>query len=317
MPTALLKDDFKNLLQYQQWLKDKWDNLSARNVGHMEQYGQSEVESTVKSDPDWYGRDVTYRELVDGVTQYKYPDLIEELYNKVNDRLSSGILNRIKKRKLDFNAMGMGVFCFDRAAMTLYRTKTTDGKIKVRTATKELFAWFPQESRDHHVVEIFISCDAPGNVRAGQMLYAGISAIIIAELLTLAAIKVKINIVNGSALTSERELYIGCVVPVKDYEEPVDRNLIALLTSDPRFMRYDAFKGVVAAFDHFNKAIPSSMGYSMNAAQLKTLFDKSGYGARLQSRHRYYFGGTLSEDQVIKDIDLTINDLAKKLEGTQ
>lgn len=317
MPVAMLKDDFKSLLDYQQWLKDKWDNLSARNVGHMERYGESEVESTVRSDPDWYGRDVTYRELADGVTQYKDPDLIERVYNKVSDQLSAGIVNRIKKRKLDFNAMGMGVFCFDRAAMTLYRAKTTDGKTKVRTATKELFAWFPQESRDHHAVEIFISCDAPGDARADEMLYAGIAAIIIAELLTLAGIKVKINIVNGSALNPERELYVGCVVPVKDYEEPVDRNLIALLTSDPRFMRYDAFKGVVAAFDHFNKATPAGMGYSMSAMQLKTLFDKSGYGATLQSRYRYYFGGTLSEDQAIKDIDQTINDLAKKMEGTQ
>lgn len=317
MPTALLKDDFNNLLQYQQWLKNKWDNLSAQNVGRMQSYGKSEVESTARSDPDWYGRDVTYRELADGVTEYKDPNLIEQVYNKVNDQLPAGIVSRIKKRKLDFNAMGMGVFCFDRAALTLYRAKTADGKTKVRTATKELFAWFPQESRDRHAVEIFISCDAPGDARADQMLYAGIAAIIIAELLTLAGIKVKMNIVNGSALDSQRELYVGCVVPVKDYDEPVDRNLIALLTSDPRFMRYDAFKGVVAAFDHFNKATPPGMGYSMNAVQLKTLFERSGYGAKLQSTHRYYFGGTFSEGQAIKDIDLTINDLVKKLEGTQ
>lgn len=317
MPVAMLKDDFKSLLDYQQWLKDKWEDLSVLNVQHMGRYLKNRVESTVRSDPDWYGRDVTYRELADGVTQYKDPDLIERIYNKVSDQLSTGIVNRIKKRKLDFNAMGMGVFCFDRAAMTLYRAKTADGKTKVRTATKELFAWFPQESCDSHAVEIFISCDAPSDARADQMLYAGIAAIIIAELLTLVGIKVKINAVNGSALDSQRELYVGCVVPVKDYEEPVDRNLIALLTSDPRFMRYDAFKGVIAAFDHFNKVTPPGMGYSMNALQLKTLIEKSGYGAKLQSTHRYYFGGTLSEGQAIKDIDQTINDLAKKLEGTQ
>lgn len=315
MPVALLKDDFNNLLEYQQWLKDKWDNLSVKNVGHIRQYEKSVVESTVRNDPDWYGRDITYQELADGVTQYKDPDLIERVYNKVSDQLSADIINRIKKRKLDFNALAIGVFCFDRAAMTLYRAKTTDGKTKIRTATKELFAWFPQESRDRHAVEIFISCDAPGNAKADQMLYAGISAIVIAELLTLAAIKVKINIVNGSALTSERELYIGCVVPVKDYEEPVDRNLIALLTSDPRFMRFDAFKGVIAAFDHFNKSTPAGMGYSMNAGQLKTLFDRSGYASKLQSTHRYYFGGTLSEYQAMRDIDQTINDLSKKLGG--
>jgi len=314
MSKALIKDDFDNLLQYRHWLEQSWKQLSSLNRFHKPGYMEDEVSATIRSNYRWYGRDVTYRELADGITQYKDPELIERLYNKVSDKLSAGIVDRIKKRRLDFNAMGLGVFCFDRAAMTLHKIKTPSGKTKVRTATKELFAWFPQENRDRHAVEIFISCDVPGFAGANDMLYAGIAAVIIAELLTLAGIKVKINIVNGSGITGTRELYIGCVVPVKDYEEPVDRNLIALLTSDPRFMRYDAFRGAIAAFDHYRMKMPRGMGFSMNGLQLKTLFENSGYSEKLVSKHRYYFGGTLSEEGAIKDINRTIDDLAKKLE---
>ncbi|QHS60840.1 hypothetical protein [Chitinophaga agri] len=314
MPKAILKDDFSNLLQYRQWLEHSWEYLSPLNRHHKSRYTEKEVDAKVRSDPNWYGTNTSYRELAEGITLYKDPELIERIYSKVSDKLSTGIINRIKKRKLDFNALGLGVFSFDRAAMTLYRAKTQRNNIVVRTATKDLFAWFPQESRDRHAVEIFISCDVPGLAAAKDMLYAGIAAVILAEMLTLAGIRVKINIVNGSALTNGRELYVGCVVPVKDYEEPVDRNLIALLTSDPRFMRYDAFKGAIGAFDHFKMEMPPSMGFPMNAIQLKNLLETSGYSEKLQSMHRYYFGGTLSEDRAIRDISMTIDDLAEKLE---
>jgi hypothetical protein len=71
-------------------------------------------------------------------------------------------------------------------------------------------------------------------------------------------------------------------------------------------MRFDAFKGVVCSFDHFNLATPSALGYAMNAKQLKTLFEESGYTQNLASKHRFYFGGTVSEDQALEEIKDTI-----------
>ncbi|NLR58846.1 hypothetical protein HGH93_12085 [Chitinophaga polysaccharea] len=313
MPKALLKDDFSNLLEYQQWLGQSWGNLSALNHHFQEHYTEWAVSSRIRGDRDWYGAGVTYRELADGITQYKDPELIERLYNKVAHELPADIVNRIKKRKLNFNALGLGVFSFDRAAMTLYRAKMPSGKMAVKTATKELFAWFPAETRDRHAVELFISCDAPGNMTADRMLYGGISAILIAELLINAGVKVRINIVIGSGIEA-REKYVGCVVPVKGYDDPFDRNLAALLTSDPRFMRFDAFKGVIAAFDHFRMPTPAGMGLPMNAAQLKDMFEQSGYTKKSQAQHRYYFGGTFSEAAAIKDIERIIDDIARKLD---
>lgn len=313
MPVTFIKDDFNDLIEYQHWLSQAWENLSPKNAGFRSGYAEQAVTRKIQNYPEWFGADVSYRELADGITRYKDPELIETLYSKVTHEVSPEISNRIQSRKLRFNALGLGIFCFDRAAMTLHRVRTESGEMKVRTATKELFAWFPQQSRERHAVELYVSCDVPANAEAGDMLYSGISAIVMAELLIKAGIRVKINIVIGSARSASRQEYVGCVIPVKDYDQPFDRNVTALLTSDPRFMRFDAFRGVIAAFDHFNKATPLGMGYSMNAAQLKTLFEQSGYTKKSQARHRYYFGGTLSEQQALRDVSHTINDLADKL----
>jgi|GEM_PF-3436281 len=314
MPRVLLKDDFENLLDYRRWLQGAWDNLSPLNKGEHDDFSEQAVNHATVSRPNWYGSGVTYSELSAGITSYKKPELIEAVYNKVSHEINADIVNRIKKRKLDFNAMGLGVFCFDRAAMTLHRVKTPAGKTKVRTATKELFAWFPQEQRDRHAVELFVSCNAPASTKADDMLYGGVSAIIIAELLIKAGVRVKINMVVGSATDGSRNLYVGCVIPIKDYDEPFDRNLAALLVSDPRFIRFDGYKGVIAVYDHFKKAIPAGWGMPMNAVQLKTSFENSGYARNSQAQHRYYFGGTFSEQQATRDVALTITDLAQKMQ---
>lgn len=350
-PQALIKDDFKNLLDYQQWLGNSMNNLSYLNQYATERFAQKHIERSIASDRNWFGENVTYQELADGVTEYNRPDLLDELYNKVSHQLNPVVSQRLKARKMKFNPLGFGMFCFDRAAMTMYRNEEfyspskrikvdkqevkkasggfalkkdnskiikrweqkPDGTPKIRTNTKDLFAYFPEVPRDRHAVEFFISTDAAASVKAEEILYGGVSAVIMAELLIKAGIKVKINVVIGSATSRERDKWVGCIIPVKQYDETLDRNIIALLSSDPRFMRFDAFKGVVAAYDSFKMSTPEGMGYAMNAAQLKTLLEDSGYTKKSQAAHRYYFGGTFTEQAAIRDINNTIEDIASNL----
>lgn len=349
-PTALIKDDFKNLLEYQSWLHQAFDNLSHLNSEKKDDYGRASTEYTIRNSPSWYGANTTYDLLASGVKEYSRPDLLEEIYNKVQHELSPVVAQRLKARKMKFNALGFGMFCFDRAAMTMFRNeeyfspskKSTvekeqvkknpmgyahkkdgskvikrleekpDGSPKIRTNTKELFAYFPEVPRDRHAVEFFISCDASASVRADEMLYGGVSAVIMAELLIKAGIKVKINVVIGSGIDN-RNKYVGCIIPVKQYDETLDRNIVALLSSDPRFMRYDAFKGVIAAFDNFKMVTPGGLGMPMNARQLKTMLEDSGYTKKSQANHRYYFGGTFTERAALHDVNNTIEDIAEYL----
>lgn len=316
-PNALIKDDFKSLLDYQAWVKQTFKNLSSKNWGHQVNYTKSHTERLIADSSSWFGSGTTYKELAEGVKQYQNPELLDRLYQKVQHELNPVIAQKLKARKLKFNALGFGMFCFDRAAMTLYKVKESEQseQLKVKTNTKELFAYFPEVSREKHAVEFFISCDASGSVKAEEMLYGGVSAVIMAELLIKAGIKVKINIVIGSALDGLRQKYVGCIIPVKHYDEPLDRNVLALLSSDPRFMRFDAFKGVICAFENFGMETPGGLGLPMDARQLKTLLEQSGYTENLPSKHRYYFGGTFTEDSALRKINHTIEDIAQFLKS--
>jgi hypothetical protein len=310
-----IKDDFNNLQDYQNWLSQQFKRLSPYNEQQTARFTKSQVDYMIKEYPDWYGKNVTYKELEAGVKEFINPQLLDTLYQKVNHELSSVIAQKLQARKLKFNALGFGMFCFDRAAMTLYKVKESErsNKLKVKTNTKELFAYFPEESREKHAVEFFISCGGSAGIKAHDLLYQGVSAIIMAELLIKAGFKIKINIILGYCSTQERDELFAISIPIKNYDEVLDRNSIALTTSDPRFFRYDGFKGLIAVGNYFDQKVPANIGYAFNKEQLKTLFEKSGYAKKSASKHRYYFGGTFSEDKTLEDITLTIEDIANKL----
>jgi hypothetical protein len=328
-----IKDDFKNLLDYQAWLNSSIDKMSALNQSELTRFKKPMIDKLILKLPQWFGKAATYEILAEGVKEFQNPELLDNVYSEVSYALSPIITQKLKAKQLKFNALGLGLFSFDRAAMTLYKitenrtteqngkqTKTqiepqikTQTKTQIKTNTKDLFAYFPEVKKDKHAIEFFISADAAGDITAEQMLYNGVSAVIMAELIIKAGIPLKINIVIGSALDKFRNSYLGCVVPVKNYDEPLDRNVVALLSSDPRFMRFDAFKGLICAFESFNLPTPAGLGFAMNAEQLKTVFENSDYIKKLPSAHRYYFGGTFSQSQALEKINDTIGDIAQLL----
>ena len=150
-------------------------------------------------------------------------------------------------------------------------------------------------------------------IKAEELLYCGISAIVLGELLIKAGIKVKINVVMGSSLNPKREEFVGCILTVKNYDEILDRNLIALLTSDSRFIRFDMFKGIVATFEHFGRKVPYGLGYPNDAKQIETILEQSGYNKKSQAKHRYYFGGIFNEEDALTNINETIKDIAERI----
>lgn len=351
--TIKIKDDFQGLLDYQRWLKESFGNLSEKNSKFLPYFSKSTFDSYHSKRTGWFGAKVTYEEMQEGIKEYMNPKLLDWLFQQVQHEIDSVLNSELKARKLKFNAMGIGMFSFDRAAMTLYRNRelysetkkkivapievkqtgntyslksdgstvtekweqNREGKPKVRTHTKDVFAYFPEVKRERPAVEFFISCIAPVGKGADELLYSGISAAIMAEILTKAGFKIKVNMMIGTSASKSINDLIGCIVPVKHYDEPLDRNLLALMSSDPRFMRYDAFKGLVSVYDHFNKAISPNYGYPLTANELKQALENSGYTEKLQSTYRYYFGGTFSEGAAIQTITQTIKDISDKIKS--
>jgi hypothetical protein len=348
-----MKDDFKNLLEYREWVNNTFQHISELNEDQLERFEKENIESRIESSPKWYGSDTTYDELNNGITEYKKPELIEKLYDRVSDKLSTSVRDKIKARKVQYNPFGLGVFIFDRAAMGMYRLKEfhnpslekvvqqeevrkrkngfvlikdgspvierweqkPDGKPKIRTTTKNVYAYFPPLNKEKHAVDLFISCGGNASISAEQFLYSGISAIIVAQMLEKARIQTRISIVIGSSPDNFTAKAFGAVIPVKNYDEKLDINLLALLTSDPRFFRHEGFKGIISVYEHFGESCPSSLGYGFDKDLLMKAVEHSTYTKTAKlAPNRFYFGWTFNEHEAVDVINETINDLAEKLQ---
>jgi hypothetical protein len=352
MLKAHIKDDFNNLLEYHQWVNDSIKHISPLNRSHLEMFDKITIENTIQRRPKWFGKGASYQELIKGITEYKDPQLIEDIFNQVNDKISTNTKDKIKARKVRFNPNGLGVFVFDRAAMGMYRLKefyspslnqTVDAKLvkqthkgfelktdgsfieerseqkenghpKIRTTSKNVYAYFPKINKEQQAVELYISCGGHGDISADQLLYSGISAIVVAQLLEKAHIQTKISIVLGSSPDNFTENVYACIVPVKKYDEALDINLVALLTSDPRFFRYEGFKGIVSIYDYFKEPTPKSLGKGITKDHLIDVIEKSDYSKQKElAPNRFYFGWAFSEDSAIEQINETIEEISKRI----
>lgn len=353
MLRAYVKGDFENLLDYQSWVKERFASLSSLNKSHLSRFEKSYVEDRIRSSPYWYGGDTSWEEMESGITQFKDPELIERVYGQVNDKITTAVREKIKARKILYNPNGLGVFIFDRAAMGMYRLKEffssslnrvvepeevrrvkkglvlkTDGspvqerweqhkesgKPKIRTTSKNVYAYYPRVNKDRQAVELYLSCGANAGTDSDAFLYSGISAIIIAQILDRARIPTRITIAVGSSPDGFNNTAYACIIPVKEYDESLDINLLALLSSDPRFFRHEGFKGVIAMYDFFKTYCPPSLGNGMNREYLMKVIERSSYtkSARL-APNRFYFGWTFTEREAVDTINETIEEIAERL----
>lgn len=351
MLQAYINDGFENLLQYRDWIDLNMKRLSAGNDRLAKDFSRESINRKIRS-PGWFGKNVSYEELVAGITQYKNPSLIEQVYNKVSDRISILSTSEIKSRKIKYNPFGLGVFSYDRAAMGMYRLKEyycsalaatvdesqiiskdggyllaegglpvirrweqhADGRPKIRTSSKNVFAYYPRVNKEKQAVELFFCTGGHAGISAGQFLYSGICGIIIAEMLEKAKVPVRITIAIGSSPDRfERSAYCS-LIPVKNYDEPLDVNLLATLTSDPRFFRYEGFKGIISGYNDFNASCPYDLGQGFSPANLKKTIEQSSYqGHAKYSPNRVYLGWIFNEEETILAINQTISVLAEKL----
>ncbi len=352
MLQAYIKDDFKNLLEYQAWADSVVSNISQKNWLETQRFTKEETNKRIKTWPNWFPRGTTYEQLKKGVTEFIDPAIIEKVLNQVNHNISINVKDQIKAKKIRFNPNGQGVFVFDRAAMGLYRLQEyystvhkrtfdksevkesgnlykliadnspitkrweqkEDGSPKVRTTSKNVYAYYPPVKKDKLSVDIFLSVGGNSNVGAEEMLYNGISAIIVSQILEQAKIPNRISFVLGSSPDAYRSTAYGVIVPAKNYDERLDANLIALISSDPRFVRYDGFKGLVAVYDHFRASVPRALGRMMDKAAMTKAIENSTYTKEAAlAPNRFYFGSTYNESAAIRLIEETLNKIAEGL----
>ena len=133
-------------------------------------------------------------------------------------------------------------------------------------------------------VRIVLYAGGDNRKSAEQMLYASIAGVVFAEQLSMAGYQVTISILFGSKHPKRAE-FCGHLVDVKQANQPIDRSLLAYLTSDARFFRYEGFQGVLTAWDYFRKTAPKGLGHMLDNEGAKDLIE-----SQFQDETVFYFG---------------------------
>jgi len=92
-------------------------NYSWGNNGNF--FSVNGIQQTIGSKGNnWYGtRDAN--SVFDKPTEYLDKPLMESVFNRISNQIDISSTNKLEKRKMTFNDMGIGLFSFDRASQTM------------------------------------------------------------------------------------------------------------------------------------------------------------------------------------------------------
>ena len=215
-----------------------------------------------------------------------------------------------------------------------------NGLPAVVTANKKVFAYTPRNDKLSGGVELFVSA---GNYHFSgtEFMYSGLVVILITKMLERAGIKVKITVVVGwmSALVvnyrpdyianfnpdpvsakrsqelfkleigaadaRQRDTYCAALVTAKNFNESLDRNLLALVTSDPRFWQVEGY----AICETIGKKFNRRTSYGLVGRALKGVLDVENY--KPEMKHKFCYGRVQGDDEVIGEVKRAIEELAE------
>ena len=236
------------------------------------------TQSHLNSRSEWYGLPVpTSIDELDRHDSFLGIELLKQIKPKIARHLSEYLryleADIMPKPKIGYNDRGLGLFSFDRAAMGLYPTgkialdtpieKTAAqltielGRDKLQTRIKKVYAFFEDKERTYPSIRLYLMAGANAQVEGNALLYVGLACAELVEFLEARGVAVEVNVLIGSAF--RKQVCLACV-RVKRFQDKTDKNLLLLLSSDPRYFRYRGFKALIALSNHFGFNIPKGLG---------------------------------------------------------
>ena len=329
---------FTGLEDYRDFIRNQSEQLNQHNHDEFDRLSAEGYVRNDMRDPRWYGPNATYEDITGHMTQFQNPELIESVYDRIKDRMPAAIRSKLQEKKMRFNDLA-GVFSMDRFMMAMYKrpafwsvkkqafvpptevyqdkqgewhlkidNSEVEKQEKLATHNKNVFSYFPILANDSKALEIMIVAGANAGTGAAEMMYTGITGILISELCERAGIKCKINIIIGSSNGPNTSV---AVIPMKEFARPVDRNVIALMASDPRVFRYEMFKGIICNWDKFGFNVPGGLGSLVTEQQARDMFETNpALKKQVFSTDRvFYTSGIFTEADVFTKIDQILNQL--------
>jgi hypothetical protein len=195
-----------------------------------------------------------------------------------------------------------------------------DGKPRLRTTQKKVFQHFEKKTRSQASVHIYVSCGNFSTLSNEDFLYSAMPAIIIAEACAKASIPCKVDLVIGwrygapSGQTKHR--YAAAVVPLKDYNDPLDVNQFALLSTDPAFWRFEGFMDCLALIHKCNPwtGTYGYGGYGLTGPQIQNIFESVQY--KTDTQNRFYTGRYQSKREALVAAEAALQQINNSLSGS-
>jgi hypothetical protein len=265
--------------------------------------------------------------------QYKY-----DYYSVTLERLVDDT-EFVKVDDVDEDAPPRFVLIADGSEVKRRVQQQENGLPSVATSNKKVFAYTPRNEKLSNGVELYVSAGNYHFTGSGY-LYSGIVVLLITKLLERAGVKVKINVVVGwiSGRTDYRpssiayfepdpvkaqrnqeafeneisqpssrsnDAYCAAIITAKNYNESLDRNLLALITSDPRFWQMEGY----AACSTLGKRFGRNTTYGLVGRALKAVFKVENY--KPEMKFKFCYGRVQEYNEVIGEVKRAIDELAQ------
>jgi len=296
----------------------------------------------------FYGPNTDYDTLISGYTQFQDPKLLNSSLNKVKDKIPNDLFSGLEKPKINFNDR-FGIFSFDLASMMMtyvyeYFTKQgkkvdanyveyindqfiftpsnqiVDQKIKRRedgtpvvvSSVKKSYIDFQKQEKKDRSVEIMINSSFSFYEKATDIIYNSLAGISVAENLIKRGFKVKLT---GLFTGKSKGVNYFSFIPVKRFNQPLDKNAAAYVCGDPRYFRFQFFKLMIHAVDQNKKQVQEGIAYAITdknqiANTIETKYVPNS--DRKQADTRLYFGGARNMNDVKQEVDEALTILNKK-----
>ncbi len=176
----------------------------------------------------------------------------------------------------------------------------TNGKKKYTTTFKKSFIKITKKEKPMPRIDIIAPFSFNASVDAETMKYNALGAIKLAETLSKLGINFKIVITypfipqNISPRTN-----IFMFMNAKSEEEPLDKNRIAVLLSDPRYYRYERFRSIVSAINDVGVGISAESTAATTTAAQSTLATQAARFLNFNARNSNW--STITDTTEIKN----------------
>lgn len=261
---------------YHDFVKNQCKDLSKINQRRLDMV-VSNAKQRIATSSNWYGNPPpsSLRDL----EEHRYfgkMELLEIIAPKIQkelNRYTELVEDDVLKRPtLSANSKGLGIFSFDRAMMGLYKIPLARGaselekyihglRIELRkdkaTTVKNTHLYFDNKSTSRPTLTLTLLAGANANTDGDALYYVGIAVALLTEYMESCHIGVAIDVLLG---TSFDEHILVSAIRVKSFENSLDINQLLVLASDPRYFRFQGFKGLIALSDYCGINIPKGLG---------------------------------------------------------